>query len=56
MITGVVAGIIVNKVLSYIEDSVKTKEEKLLDEQYYSNIEKAKEGIVKDKNPLINWI
>jgi len=56
LITGVVAGIIVNKVLSYIEDSVKTKEEKLLDEQYYSNIEKAKEGIVKDKNPSINWI
>lgn len=56
LITGIVAGIIVNKVLSYVESSVKTKEEKLLDETYYSNLEKAKEGTVKDKNPLIDWI
>ena len=56
LITGIVAGVIVNKVLSYIEDVVKTKEEKLLDEQYYSNLEKAKDGVVKDKNPLINWL
>ena len=38
-----------------IEDSVKTKEEKLLEQAYADAVKKAKEGEVRDKNPMIEW-
>lgn len=55
LVTSFVAGVIVNKVLSSIEDSVKTKEEKLLEQAYADAVKKAKEGEVRDKNPMIQW-
>lgn len=55
LLTSFVAGVIVNKMLVTIEDSVKTKEEKLLEKAYADAVKKAKEGEVRDKNPMIQW-
>ena len=55
LVTGFVAGIVVNKMLSTIEDSLKTEEEKLLEQEYTVNLEKAKEGLVAHKKPNIVW-
>lgn len=56
IVIGFVAGIVVNKILNTIEDTVKTKEEKLLEEAVQKEKEKAQAGVVKNRSPFIQWV
>jgi len=55
LLTGFVAGIVINKVLGLIEDSLKTKEEILLDEAYAEAKRRAQKGDVSGRSPIIDW-
>ena len=56
LVIGFLAGIVVNKMLNTIEDTVKTDEEKALDIAYEKEKEKAHAGIVKNRSPFIQWV
>lgn len=53
---GFVSGLIINKMISYIEDNFKTEEEKLLVASFEKEEEKIKEGLIKGKTPVITWV
>ena len=48
---GFIAGLIIDKVVNGIENTVKTKEEKLLDDLVIKEKQKISEGLIINKNP-----
>ena len=52
LLTGVVAGLVINKALGFIEDSFKSVEEKNLDTLVDNEKQKIRQGIIVNKNPI----
>jgi hypothetical protein len=55
--TGVVAGLLINKVLNLVENSLKTQEEKDLDNLVQKEKDKISQGIIVNKTPTqVLWV